>query len=136
MTIYFKPIEVPDNSFTTGLKGVSTDAFGGYIENANDGNGFFVEWNDEIAPFPSADVINAHADKASWERVREKRNELLAETDYLALSDNTLSDEMTTYRQALRDITEGEIIYDFTTGKPTSGTLASVDVVYPTKPTS
>jgi hypothetical protein len=134
MTIYFKPIEVPDNSFTTGLKGVSTDAFAGYIENANDGNGFFVEWNDEIAPFPSADVINAHADKASWERVREKRNELLAETDYLALSDNTLSDEMTTYRQALRDITEGEIIYDFTTGKPTSGTLASVDVVYPTKP--
>jgi len=134
MTIYFKPIEVPDNSFTTGLKGVSTDAFAGYIENANDGNGFFVEWNDEIAPFPSADVINAHADKASWERVREKRNELLAETDYLALSDNTLSDEMTTYRQALRDITEGEIIYDFTTGKPTSGTLASVDVVFPTKP--
>jgi hypothetical protein len=28
-------------------------------------------------------------------------------TDYLALSDNTLSDEMRTYRQALRDITEG-----------------------------
>ena len=134
MTIYFKPIEVPDNSFTTGLKGVSIDAFAGYTEDANDGNGLFVEWNDEIAPFPSSEVINAHADKATWKRVREKRNELLAETDYLALSDNTLSDEMTTYRQALRDITEGEIIYDFTTGKPTSGTLASVDVVYPTKP--
>ena len=41
---------------------------------------------------------------------------------------------MTTYRQALRDITEDEIIYDFATGTPTSGTLASVDVVYPTKP--
>jgi len=39
--------------------------------------------------------------------VRQKRNRLLAETDYLALSDNTLSADMTTYRQNLRDITEG-----------------------------
>ena len=38
-------------------------------------------------------------------RVREKRNALLAETDHLALSDNTLTTEMTTYRQSLRDIT-------------------------------
>jgi len=36
---------------------------------------------------------------------RDKRNVLLAQTDYLALSDNTLSTEMATYRQALRDIT-------------------------------
>tara|TARA_B100000035_G_scaffold215908_1_gene185008 strand:+ start:13 stop:300 length:288 start_codon:yes stop_codon:yes gene_type:complete len=40
-------------------------------------------------------------------RVREKRNRLLAETDYLALSDNTLTSDMTTYRQNLRDITNG-----------------------------
>jgi hypothetical protein len=39
--------------------------------------------------------------------IRSKRNALLKETDYLALSDNTLSDEMKLYRQALRDITEG-----------------------------
>ena len=37
--------------------------------------------------------------------LRNKRNRLLAETDYLALSDNTLSDDMKTYRQALRDMT-------------------------------
>ena len=36
--------------------------------------------------------------------LREKRNQLLAETDYLALSDVTMSDEMRTYRQALRDL--------------------------------
>lgn len=36
---------------------------------------------------------------------RKKRNKLLAETDYFALSDVTMSTEMTTYRQALRDIT-------------------------------
>tara|TARA_R100000005_G_C4866117_1_gene124985 strand:- start:35 stop:322 length:288 start_codon:yes stop_codon:yes gene_type:complete len=39
--------------------------------------------------------------------IRQKRNRLLAETDYLALSDQTLSSDMTTYRQALRDITNG-----------------------------
>ena len=39
--------------------------------------------------------------------VRQKRNRLLADTDYLALSDNTLSADMTTYRQNLRDITDG-----------------------------
>ena len=38
--------------------------------------------------------------------LRLKRNFLLSETDYLALSDQTMSAEMTTYRQALRDITE------------------------------
>ena len=32
---------------------------------------------------------------------------LLAETDFYALSDVTMSDEMKTYRQNLRDITEG-----------------------------
>tara|TARA_R100001443_G_scaffold2025_2_gene6975 strand:- start:133 stop:573 length:441 start_codon:yes stop_codon:yes gene_type:complete len=35
---------------------------------------------------------------------RVKRDEKLAETDYLALSDVTLSDDMKTYRQALRDL--------------------------------
>jgi len=39
--------------------------------------------------------------------LRIKRDNLLKETDYLALSDNTMSDEIKTYRQSLRDITEG-----------------------------
>ena len=39
--------------------------------------------------------------------LRSKRNYLLEETDYLALSDQTLSDDMKTYRQELRDITDG-----------------------------
>ena len=38
------------------------------------------------------------------QQLRAKRNELLAETDYLALSDVTLTDEMRAYRQALRDL--------------------------------
>lgn len=41
------------------------------------------------------------------ENLRDKRNSKLAETDYLALSDHTLSNDMNTYRQELRDITNG-----------------------------
>ena len=37
-------------------------------------------------------------------QLRLRRNQLLTETDYLALSDSTLTDEMTAYRQALRDL--------------------------------
>ena len=39
--------------------------------------------------------------------LRNTRNNLLAQTDYLALSDQTMTAEMTAYRQALRDITNG-----------------------------
>ena len=39
--------------------------------------------------------------------LREKRNKLLAETDYLALSDRTMTVSMSNYRQDLRDITNG-----------------------------
>ena len=39
--------------------------------------------------------------------LRQYRNRLLAETDFYALSDVTMSDEMKQYRQDLRDITEG-----------------------------
>ena len=42
------------------------------------------------------------------QQVRSQRDMLIAETDYLALSDNTLSPEMAAYRQALRDITTQE----------------------------
>ena len=41
------------------------------------------------------------------DELRAKRNKLLADTDFHALSDQTLSPEMSAYRQALRDITEG-----------------------------
>ena len=40
--------------------------------------------------------------------LRDRRNRLLAETDYLALSDNTLSDDMKKYRKDLRDLPAGK----------------------------
>ena len=56
----------------------------------------------------------------NMELLRMERDRLLAETDYLALSDNTMTDAMTTYRQALRDITDNATSLD--------------DVTWPTKP--
>ena len=44
------------------------------------------------------------ADK--WASVRRDRDRRLAETDYLALSDQTLSNSMKTYRDSLRDVPE------------------------------
>ena len=40
--------------------------------------------------------------------LRDKRNRLLTETDFYALSDVTMSDDMKTYRQNLRDLPEGK----------------------------
>ena len=44
--------------------------------------------------------------------LRSKRNRLLAETDYYALSDVTMSDEMKKYRQDLRDLPAGKDTVD------------------------
>ena len=52
--------------------------------------------------------------------IRNKRDSLLAETDWMALSDNTLTEAWATYRQQLRDISDQE-------GFPYS-------VIWPTKP--
>jgi len=38
--------------------------------------------------------------------IRAKRNQLLVDTDWTALVDSTLTDEMKTYRQTLRDLPE------------------------------
>ena len=39
------------------------------------------------------------------QELRKQRDTLLRETDYMALSDVTMTDAWKTYRQALRDIT-------------------------------
>ena len=66
--------------------------------------------------FTAEEEAQRDAEELAWsndafnramENLRIKRNRLLAETDYLALSDQTLSADMDTYRQNLRDITNG-----------------------------
>ena len=44
--------------------------------------------------------------------LRSRRNRLLAETDFYGNSDVTMSDDMTTYRQALRDLPAGKDTVD------------------------
>ena len=50
---------------------------------------------------------NANALNRALDILRQKRKPLLEETDWMANSDVTMSAEMTTYRQDLRDITNG-----------------------------
>ena len=69
-----------------------------------------ITWLDGTTPIPKADIeaqIPILEFEIAMKEIRAKRDRLIAETDYLALSDQTLSAEMSTYRQALRDITNG-----------------------------
>ena len=68
----------------------------------------FTEYTDE-----NGDVQTVAAQKTAYDTLvnndlaksaRSKRDELLKETDHYGLSDVTMSDAMTTYRQALRDV--------------------------------
>ena len=52
--------------------------------------------------------MNLEDDDLQGQAARYKRDNLIALTDYYALSDRTMSDEIRTYRQALRDITAHE----------------------------
>ena len=67
--------------------------------------------NNQVVSLTQAEIDNATSQRNDYEQnilpsdMRAKRDALLAETDYLGLSDNTMSQAMTTYRQALRDIT-------------------------------
>ena len=62
-------------------------------------------------------------DERDLAEVRLQRNRLLAETDYLGLSDVTISDAWKTYRQELRDITKK------------FKSMSDKDFKFPTKPT-
>ena len=68
----------------------------------------------------------AWADGAPARRMadlRQQRNQLLAETDWMGNSDVTMSADWKTYRQALRDIT-----------KTTPADDALSNITWPTKP--
>jgi hypothetical protein len=73
--------------------------------------------DNEEAAWTNAAPARALAD------LRDRRNILLAETDFWGNSDMTMSDDMTTYRQALRDLPSGKD----TVAKCTNAT-------WPTKP--
>ena len=82
--------------------------------------------------FTAAEETARDAEEAAWADgalaraqadLRAKRNRLLAETDFYALSDVTMSSDMETYRQELRDLPDGK------------DTVAKcTDATFPTKP--
>jgi len=89
-------------------------------------------------PFTAEEEAARDAAEAAWaagaddreaEEVRIKRDALLSETDWMANSDVTMSDEWRTYRQALRDLPS--------TATPTLDSTYELDmtsVTWPTEP--
>ena len=75
---------------------------------------FGVTWSQVSAK--KTELVNAEPMRL----LREERNRKIAETDWWAGADLTMTDAQTTYRQALRDITDTYTSLD--------------DVVWPTKP--
>ena len=87
--------------------GVEQDSNGNWVEKyvARD---MFADTTEDGVTTTKAEhetAYQATLDAAVAERNRTKRDGLLAETDYFALTDVTMDAPMTTYRQALRDIT-------------------------------
>jgi|TARA_A100000171_G_scaffold7084_1_gene5451 TPP-dependent pyruvate/acetoin dehydrogenase alpha subunit len=88
--------------------------------------------NGNKVQFTAAEEAARDAEEQAWadgalgraqDDLRSKRNQLLAETDFYALSDVTMSDDMKTYRQELRDLPEGKDTVD-----------KCNNVTWPTKP--
>ena len=85
-----------------------------------------VELTDEEQAFRDAEEktwADGQANRNMAE-LRRQRNELLVETDYMALSDVTMTDAWKTYRQELRDIT-----------KQTPTDIRLSNIKFPEKPT-
>ena len=73
--------------------------------------------NGEIVQFTAEEEAARDAEEQAWAdgalaraqtTLRIERNRRLAETDFYALSDVTMSDDMKTYRQNLRDLPSGK----------------------------
>ena len=88
--------------------------------------------NGERIQFTAEEEAARDAEEKEWadgaparrmQQLRDQRNMLLSETDWMGNSDVTMSDAWTTYRQALRDIT---------TQTPSDDTLSNI--TWPTKP--
>ena len=75
----------------------------GHIVSDLEGTHYHLKWDgskilkDDVA-------LTTYQNVEKWKSIRNDRNRRLAETDYLALKDNTLSTAMKEYRQSLRDV--------------------------------
>ena len=72
------------------------------------GNNVQFTAEEETAADNAETTWNNAAPARALARLREIRNKLLADTDFYGNSDVTMSDDMKTYRQALRDLPSGK----------------------------
>jgi len=88
--------------------------------------------NGNQVQFTAEEETARDAEEKAWDdgalaraqaNLRQERNRRLAETDFYALSDVTLADNMKTYRQNLRDLPDGKDTVD-----------KCDNVTWPTKP--
>jgi len=67
-----------------------------------------IKWHVVVGTKPTDEEIDAEVNRLSsnlpWDDLRFKRDNLLSKTDWTANSDVVMTDEMKTYRQALRDL--------------------------------
>ncbi len=54
--------------------------------------------------FDGDEVIDSGSYEVSWDRVRAERDQALADSDWRAVKDRTMSQAWKDYRQALRDL--------------------------------
>lgn len=71
-------------------------------------NGVLVDYNAQEIEQHNLDIANEISPfEKSIKSLRQTRNNLLAQTDWMANSDVTMSNDWKTYRQELRDLTNG-----------------------------
>ena len=94
---------------TSVRDGVEQDANGNWVEKyiARD---MFADTTDEdgvtTTKAEHEAAYQARLDEKAADSIRKQRDDLIAATDYFALTDVTMDAAMTSYRQALRDITD------------------------------
>ena len=92
-----------------------------------------IDWLDKSQTKPTEGEINAKITQLEsaepMRLLRIERNQKLLDTDFYALSDVTMSSEMTTYRKALRDLPASA-----TPKLKADGTLDESSFTWPTKP--
>jgi hypothetical protein len=103
------PKPTPAAYQTVVRDGVTQDANGNWVQNWDIAWMFSDTTDEDGVTTTKAEhetAYQASVDAGAAERNRNKRDSLLAETDWTGMSDVTMTSAMTTYRQALRDITD------------------------------
>ena len=93
--------------------------------------------NGEIVDLSADEIAKIEAERKEWNdasatrklaRIKKIRLQKLSETDYLAMSDNTMPDNIKTWRQSLRDLPQNnttEAEYDALLARDEDGNLTN-----------